>query len=234
MLKIIFKSCIISKEFFIYLQYGGKIMKKSIALALATIMSVTALTANVGATDYTKVNLLVEGKTVETDQPAVIVDSRTLVPVRVIAENLGSVVDWDADTKTVTFTYGNTVASMEIGGKKLNVTANGVASELPIDVPATIINSRTMVPVRFLSETFGYTVDWDAETKTVNVTSGTTAEDVVATPAAVEASTVEESTEVTTEETTEVATDASTEETTEAETATEETTETVETTTTAE
>ena len=40
-----------------------------------------------------------------------------------------------------------------------------------------------MVPVRFLSETFGYNVDWDAETKTVNVTAGT-AEDAVTTPAA--------------------------------------------------
>jgi hypothetical protein len=215
----------------------GKIMKKSIALVLATMMSVSALTANVGATDYTKVNLLVEGKTVETDQPAVIVDSRTLVPVRVIAENLGSVVDWDADTKTVTFTYGDTVASMEIGGKKLNVTANGVATEVAIDVPATIINSRTMVPVRFLSETFGYNVAWDAETKTVNVTSGVAVDDVVATPAAVEVSTAEESTEATTEETTEVTTEVSTEETTEAEseTVTEETTEvTTETATVAE
>lgn len=158
-------------------------MKRKIMLTLAAMFTVSALAAPTSAADYTKVNLLVEGKAVETDQSAVIVDSRTVVPVRVIAENLGSTVDWDANTKTVTFTYGNKTVAMEIGGVNLKVTEDGVTETVPVDVPATIINSRTMVPVRFLSETFGYNVDWDAETKTVNVTAGT-AEDAVTTPAA--------------------------------------------------
>ncbi len=161
-------------------------MKKKFALTMAMVMAAAALTAGVNAADYTTVNLLVNNKAVETDQPAVIVESRTMVPVRVIAENLGSTVDWDANTKTVTFTYGDITAALEIGGANLAVTAGGVTQQVPVDSPATIINSRTMVPVRFLSETFGYKVDWDAQTKTVNVTNGN-AEDEVTTPAAVEA-----------------------------------------------
>ncbi len=160
-------------------------MKKKVSLALATVMAATALTAGVSATEYTKVNLLVNGEAVETDQPAVIVESRTMVPVRVIAESLGSTVDWDANTKTATFTYGDIVAALEIGGDNLKVTAAGTTQLIPVDSPATIINSRTMVPVRFLSETFGYTVDWDAATKTVNVTDGK-AEDDTTSSAAVE------------------------------------------------
>lgn len=157
-------------------------MKKKIALALATIMSMSALV--VSAADYTKVNLLVQGQAVETDQPAVIVDSRTMVPVRVVAETLGSKVDWDAETKTVTFEQDNMTAAMVVGDTKLTVVVDKVASEVAIDVPATIINKRTMVPIRFLSETFGCGVEWDAETKTVNVTTKTT--DTVESGAAVE------------------------------------------------
>ena len=111
-----------------------------------------------------------------------------MVPVRVVAETLGSTVDWDAETKTVTFTQDIMTASMVVGESKLTVAIDDVASDMAIDVPATIINSRTMVPIRFLSETFGYGVEWDAETKTVNVTAKKV-EDVVESPAAVEVET---------------------------------------------
>ena len=171
-------------------------MKKKIALAMAAAMTVSALALNVSADEYTQVNLLVEGQAVETDQPAVIVDSRTMVPVRVIAETLGCEVDWDAATKTVTFTQGSIVATMVVGEKTLNVTNNGVTTAMEIDTPAVIINNRTMVPVRFLTELFGFNVDWDAVTKTVNVTAGETAADDIASGSAV-------STEITAEETTE-------------------------------
>lgn len=162
-------------------------MKKKIVLTLAALMTASALAAPVSAAEYTKANLLVNGKAVVTDQSPVIVDGRTLVPVRVIAESLGSKVDWDANTKTVTFTYGGMTAAMEINGDNLKVTAAGKTQLIPLDVPATIINSRTMVPVRFLSETFGYKVDWDANTKTVLVSSN--GSDVTTTPAAADVAT---------------------------------------------
>ncbi len=171
-------------------------MKRKIALFLTGAMVMSAVPAGVYADDYTQVNLLVEGQAVETDQPAVIVDSRTMVPVRVIAETLGCEVDWDAATKTVTFTQGSIVATMVVGEKTLNVTNNGVTTAMEIDTPAVIINNRTMVPVRFLTELFGFNVDWDAVTKTVNVTAGETAADDIASGSAV-------STEITAEETTE-------------------------------
>lgn len=166
-------------------------MKKKIALALATVMSMSALAVSTSADEYTKVNLLVQGQAVKTDQPAVIVDSRTMVPVRVVAETLGSTVDWDAETKTVTFTQGVMTASMVVGDTKLTVAVDDVVSDMAVDVPASIINSRTMVPIRFLSETFGYGVDWDAETKTVNVTASVTTVEKVESGAAVEPEIVE-------------------------------------------
>lgn len=141
-------------------------MKKKIAFTLASLMAMSALTTGALAEDYTKANLTIEGKAVVTDQSPVIVSGRTMVPVRVVAESLGTTVNWDAETKTVSFENEGLKASMVIGNKELLVSGSAVE----IDVPATIINKRTMVPVRFLSETFGYNVEWDAETKTVNVT----------------------------------------------------------------
>lgn len=185
-------------------------MKKKIALAMAAAMTVSALALNVSADEYTQVNLLVEGQAVETDQPAVIVDSRTMVPVRVIAETLGCEVDWDAATKTVTFTQGGIVATMVVGEKTINVNANGVTTAVEIDTPAVIINNRTMVPVRFLTELFGFNVDWDAVTKTVNVTAGEGVADNTASDSAVVVESTTEATtdsEESTEETTEEATD---------------------------
>ncbi len=174
------KICFYSKEDFV--------MKKKIALFLSAVMTVSALCFGtaVSAEEYTKVTLKVEGKEVETDQPAVIVDSRTMVPVRVVAEALGCKVDWDADTKTVSFEQASLKATMVIGEKVLNVTKGGATLPVSIDAPAVIINSRTMVPIRFLSENFGYGVDWDADTKTVNVTAS---KDDVESGAAVDADT---------------------------------------------
>ena len=161
------------------------------------------------------VTVIVSGSVVESAQPAVILNDRTMVPFRVIAEALGCDVDWVADTKTVVMTKDGLTASMTIGANKLVISDGEIDAEVDIDTPATIINSRTMVPVRFLSEYFGFDVEWDAATRTVTVNDAKAEETTV---------------EATTEETTEAA--KADEETTEAAEADEETTEAVDEATT--
>lgn len=166
-------------------------MKKKIALALAAVMSMSALAVNVSAEDYTTATLLIEGQAVETDQPAIIVDGRTMVPVRVVAEALGTTVDWDGETKTVIFEQNGLTASMVVGETVLNISDGEITYPVEIDTPAAIINERTMVPIRFLSENFGFTVDWDGETKTVNVSAAAPVLEEVESGAAVEVEEVE-------------------------------------------
>ena len=101
------------------------------------------------------------------DQPPVIIDGRTLVPLRAIFEALGATVEWDDATKTVIAQKDNTKIQITIGDNKLY--KNG--SPIELDVPAQIVNSRTLVPVRAISEAFGCNVDWNGETKTVSVTT---------------------------------------------------------------
>ena len=96
----------------------------------------------------------VNGETCENDVQPMIIDGRTLVPVRCISESFGEEVSWDADTKTVS--VGSEI-SIVIGDK--NITVGGEKKE--IDVPAAIYESRTFVPLRAIAEALGKSVTWD-------------------------------------------------------------------------
>jgi len=113
------------------------------------------------------VSVLLDGNKVEFDQNPVIKDDRTLVPVRAIFEALGATVGWEQETKTVTSTLGDKTINLTIGSNIMYV--DGEAVEL--DVAAEIMNDRTLVPARAVSEAFGCTVEWDDASKTVVIQS---------------------------------------------------------------
>ncbi len=99
------------------------------------------------------------------DQKPAIVNDRTLVPLRAIFEALKAEVAWDDETKTVTSKKGDISISLAINSDQLY--QNGTPKTL--DVPAQIMNGRTMVPVRAISEAFQCQVGWDQNTRTVTV-----------------------------------------------------------------
>ena len=113
------------------------------------------------------ITVLLDSKKIPFDQPPVLENYRTLVPLRAIFESLGASVKWDDETKTVTAVKGDTTITLQIGQYGLN--KNG--QEILLDVPAKIIGGRTMVPVRAISEALGVKVDWDATTSTVLLTT---------------------------------------------------------------
>ena len=106
------------------------------------------------------------GTAKELDVPAQLIDNRTMVPLRAIFEALGASVEWDGETKTVTSVKDDTTVKLTVGENKL--TVNG--TEKALDVPGQIVENRTLVPVRAISEAFGCEVGWDAETRTVTIT----------------------------------------------------------------
>ena len=83
-------------------------------------------------------------------------NNRTLVPIRIVTETLGGTADWNADTKVVT---------LNIDGKTINMQI-GVALE-KYGVAPIIIDNRTYVPIRFVAEELGATVDWNADTQEI-------------------------------------------------------------------
>lgn len=90
-------------------------------------------------------------------------NGRTLVPLRAVVEALGADVDWDEDTQTITLSYEDDEIVMTVGEKTAYV--NG--EEVSLEVSPRIRDGRTLVPVRFIAETFGLTVEWDAESETI-------------------------------------------------------------------
>lgn len=115
---------------------------------------------------YTYTKVLLNNAPIAFDQSPIIQDGRTLVPLRAIFEALGATVDWDGGTQTIISTKGEITISMTIGSDKMY--KNG--GEIPLDVAPGIFNSRTLVPVRAIAESFDCRVDWDGETQTVLIT----------------------------------------------------------------
>lgn len=103
------------------------------------------------------IDVEVNGKKLFFDQPATLINDRTLVPMRVIFEELGATVSWDNATETVTAVKDGKTIKLKIGSNIM--TINGETKTL--DVAAAIKNDRTMVPVRAVSESLGAKVDWD-------------------------------------------------------------------------
>ena len=133
-----------------------KLAIRLLCLSIALILTCTTVFA---------VDLYVDTKKIETDTPPTIVDGRTLVPVRAIFESLGATVEWDQATKTATGKKDNIVVVIQIDNPV--ATINGQA--ITLDVPAQIINNRTMVPARFVSVALNCDVTWNQETKTAAV-----------------------------------------------------------------
>ena len=88
---------------------------------------------------------------------------RTMVPLRVISENMHAVVDWDPETKRVTVKQDGKTVILTLGSDQAMV--NGEVHLL--DVPATSVSGRTFVPLRFVSEMLACTVDYQDGVVTV-------------------------------------------------------------------
>lgn len=106
------------------------------------------------------------GEALSFDSAPVNENGRVLVPMRAIFEKFGAQVNWDASTGTAIAVSGDKIVLIQAGNPNAFVNSD----VFPLDVPAKIINDRTMVPVRFISEALGADVTWDGETETVNIT----------------------------------------------------------------
>lgn len=108
--------------------------------------------------------VILDGEELYFDVPPIIEDGRTLVPFRAIFEALGADVSWDPSDQSVTaHTSDGTELTLWIGSK--TVSLNG--DTFDIDVAPRIINGRTLIPLRVVSEALGADVDWDSYSQTV-------------------------------------------------------------------
>ena len=108
--------------------------------------------------------LMVNGKTVATPLEPIIFNDRALVPVREVFEAMGAEVGYVASSKEVTVSMGETFVLLQIGSEYAFV--NGERKAIPDGVTPMLIakageSAKTMVPVRFISESIGMNVTFD-------------------------------------------------------------------------
>lgn len=140
----------------------------SLMLVLSSVSALFVMPA-VAADDIT---ILVNDAPITFDQPPIIENGRTLVPFRAILEALGAKVDYNEYTEddgtrvqTVMAEKGMHSVFMTIGETQYNVDFE----EKTLDVPAKIVNDRTLVPIRAIAEGLDCAVDWDGDNRTVIV-----------------------------------------------------------------
>ncbi|MBR4031082.1 MAG: copper amine oxidase N-terminal domain-containing protein, partial [Clostridia bacterium] len=142
--------------------------KKVLALFLSMVMLVSVLTVPALA-DEREITVIYNGENLEFDVPPMLINSRTMVPMRAIFEALGATVYWND--------YNETVVGVSSHGDRVVIPIGSTTAsinDLPyeIDSPATLVNDRTLVPLRFVSEALECDVEWDDATYTVNIVSG--------------------------------------------------------------
>lgn len=139
-------------------------MKKKFILGLSLlVISIPSLVlAN------SDIRLWMKGEIIKSDVAPYISEDRTMVPVRVISENLGKVVTWNNDDKkfTIKDEKGNEF-SLVINEKFMEDISSNVYRKIELDAPAVIKDDRTFVPIRAIAEAFGEKVHWDNDKRVV-------------------------------------------------------------------
>ncbi|RIE11789.1 hypothetical protein SMC3_08350 [Candidatus Cryosericum hinesii] len=102
--------------------------------------------------------------------PLLGIGSRTLVPIRAVAEAIGGTVEWNSSARAATVVVGGNTLVLTLG--RNTASLNGEATRIDTDsrVVPTIINARTMLPLRFVAESLGAQVSYNSSTKTIVIT----------------------------------------------------------------
>jgi len=105
--------------------------------------------------------LYLNGKELASQVPPALIQDSVLVPIRTVAENLGYEVGWDGKTKQVTVKEGSTEISMTLGETVAKVNGKSVQ----LTAPPVLQSDTTLIPIRFVGETFGLQIMWDNSSK---------------------------------------------------------------------
>lgn len=134
----------------------------SLFLSLLIAIVSVPLVATAAATP---IKVVLDGKQISFDVQPQVINGTTMVPYSAITSKFGAVLSFDAKTKKLKVTRNKTTVELTINSNK--ATVNGQAVKLPVNVVEK--NGRTLVPLRFLGESFGLWVNWNAGARTVKI-----------------------------------------------------------------
>jgi len=107
------------------------------------------------------------------DAPPYIKNGRTMVPFRFISESFGAHVDYDAVERSITLYTDDVSIWIQIGNPEAFIEYEGVKGreKVTLEAPPEIVNNRTFVPLRFIGEAFGASIDWNGERREITITN---------------------------------------------------------------
>jgi Copper amine oxidase N-terminal domain. len=141
-----------------------------VTAGIITQAQADAITAKMGGNaggNNSGVGVKIDDKVLNLNPSPRIDNGRTLAPLRGIFEALGLSVSWDATTQTIVGSKDGTEITLKINSN--TATVNGTSVSL--DVPAQIVNGSTFVPVRFIADSLGVSVNWNSEDSVVEITT---------------------------------------------------------------
>lgn len=142
-------------------------LQQQLGMEVTPLPETAATSVPSTSTTESGISVVLNGKPVVfSDQQPVNKDGSILAPVKAIFEALGAAVTWDDTTKSVTAVKADTTIQLTIGSRVAYVNGESVA----LEVPASIIGDRTLVPIRFISEGLHLNVDWNGGSFTVIIT----------------------------------------------------------------
>lgn len=119
------------------------------------------------------IRMVLDGKEITSEPKPVIENDRTLVPIRFVLDQFGAEFEWspkDGPVETVKITKGDISVNLRIGSQLVNYEKDG-KNHIISDVAPKIIDDRTFVPIRLISNIFGLSIDWDNSSRTVVIDS---------------------------------------------------------------
>ncbi|HQB63736.1 MAG TPA: copper amine oxidase N-terminal domain-containing protein, partial [Sedimentibacter sp.] len=148
-----------------------KYFKWPIFISLLLIITLIQYSAPDAYAEDDSIRIVIDGKRIKSDVEPYIKNDRALVPVRVIAEELDSVVEWDNDNRAVHISKEDTHILLRIDSYLVEYTNDNETTYAVIDVAPEITGDRTFVPIRLISNALGVGIEWDNERRAVLIDS---------------------------------------------------------------
>lgn len=145
---------------------------------ISFLIMITLLQYSVGEQVFadSPIRIVIDGKRIQSDVDPYISNDRTLVPIRVIAEELDSVVEWDNEKREVHISKEDVHILLRIDSYLVEYTNDNETSYTILDVAPQIREDRTFVPIRLISNALGVGIDWDNDKRSVLVDSSESSE----------------------------------------------------------
>lgn len=151
----------------IYIKKGFLTMK---ALKKLTALLITLILAfsTAAFAENEKITVTLDGEPIVFDVQPQFINDRTMVPIRAVSDALGAFLVWNPEDFSILLTKNDTVVMLQIDNPRLFKNNDIIELDSP---PVIVDNSRTLVPLRAISESFGINVEWVSESMTVVLTT---------------------------------------------------------------